>query len=117
VRKIIRVVDEETLYAATLKIEAEVADMEAVIAQRERKKTDAIEASVVGFSLTDAVARQARRGATGTRSRWCREAVCPAGVVAILGIQHLRSLGQDQISDGDVANGRGRGRGHLHDRR
>jgi hypothetical protein len=53
-----RVVDEVTLVEATKKIEQQADDMEAVIARRERMKTDAIEASVVGSPLVmDAVAR------------------------------------------------------------
>jgi hypothetical protein len=50
-RKIVRVVDDATLVEATKKIEQETDDMEAVIAQRECTRADAIEASVVGFSL------------------------------------------------------------------
>jgi hypothetical protein len=56
-RKIVWVVDEATLVEARKKVEQETAEVEALIARRERIRAEAIEAPVVGSSLVmDAVA-------------------------------------------------------------
>lgn len=46
-RKIVWVVDETTLYEATLKLESETAEMEATISRREAQKANVIEAEVI----------------------------------------------------------------------